>query len=200
MIPPMIAPSIPVDRISITRRCILRHPQVADAARLLAALTHPSFPPELPFAQLRTVEAVEGALLRRQERWQTGTGFNWCVDERDGGSLVGMVGLARGSHVQTWELSFLIEPSKWRQGFATEAALEALRIAFDELGAAKVEAGAAVWNAGSQAVLARLGFVFLNENPQGYSIRGRPVRTREYELRVEAWRTRTGAGSANDER
>jgi RimJ/RimL family protein N-acetyltransferase len=100
-----------------------------------------------------------------------------------------MVSINREPTPHCWSLAFWIHPTMWRQGFATEIGDEALRLAFSEFGAEKVEAGAAMWNAGSQGVLERLGFTFLAENPDGYRVQGRSIRTREYELLADTWRT-----------
>src|SRR5688500_9823400 len=111
----MISP----DRVLITSRCVLRYPQLVDARFILEVVTHPDFPKELPLAQLTTLEAIEGAINRRQQRWCAGTGLSWCVDERASGRLVGMVSLNREAKPCCWSLAFWIHPVMWRRGFAT---------------------------------------------------------------------------------
>jgi [ribosomal protein S5]-alanine N-acetyltransferase len=176
----------------MTERCALRFPELTDAAVLLEAVTDARFPKDLPFAELTTIQQMRDAIIRRQERWQSGSGFNWCVEKRADGCLIGMVGLARSKMNAVWELSYLIHPAHWQLAYATEAAHEALRIAFEELGAHTVDAGAATWNLASQHVLEKLGFMFQEENPEGYQIRSRPIRTREYSLPQGRWRSLGG--------
>jgi len=178
---------VSTDRVLMTKRCALRYPRLADAPFILDVVTHPSFPRELPFAQLTTIQAIVGAINRRHMRWHSGTALSWCVDERASGCLVGMVSISREPDPNSWNLAFWVHPANWRQGFATEFGQEALRLAFGELGAQTVEAGVAIWNTASQGVIEKLGFAFQRENPDGYQIQGRPVRTREYSISVGHW-------------
>jgi RimJ/RimL family protein N-acetyltransferase len=182
------------DRVLLTARCALRHPRMADAVGILRAVTDPSFPEELPIAQLRTLAQIEGAIERRQRRWQTGVGYSWCVELRATNSLMGMVGLVREESSDDWSLGYWIHPAHWRLGYATEVAAEAVRVGFEELGAGRILAGAALWNTASQRVLEKLGFIFDCQNPRGYEIQTRPIPTREYALERQRWRARCGSG------
>lgn len=185
---------ISIDRVLLTERCALRYPQLADAPFILQVVSDARFPRQLPLAQLTTRDKIERAIRRRHHRWQAATTFGWCVETRTRGALVGMVSIGRAAQPQTWTLAYWIHPDGWRQGYATEVATEALRVAFEDLGAEVVEAGAATWNVPSQGVLEKLGFVFHEENPDGYRIQGQPVRTCEYALSRQRWHTLRPAG------
>jgi RimJ/RimL family protein N-acetyltransferase len=185
------------DRVLLTERCALRYPRLADAPWILQVVTDARFPRQLPLAQLTTRDAIEGAIRRRHQRWQAAITFGWCVEIRSTGHLVGMVSIGRTQQPQTWSLAYWIHPDGWRRGYATEVATEALRVAFEDLGAEVVEAGAATWNVPSQGVLEKLGFAFREESPDGYRIQGQPVRTREYALARERWSTLRAAGKGS---
>ncbi len=55
------------------------------------------------------------------------------------------------------EVGWRLARSAWRHGFATEAAREALRVGFDEVGLAEVVSLTSVRNAPSRAVMERIG-------------------------------------------
>jgi RimJ/RimL family protein N-acetyltransferase len=102
------------------------------------------------------------AMLDRMEAALQAQGWGlWALERQDTGELVGLTGLA----VPTYDLPFTpcvevgwrLARSAWGRGFATEAAREALRVGFDEVGLSEVVAMTSVPNAPSRAVMERLG-------------------------------------------
>ena len=87
----------------------------------------------------------------------------WAVERRDTGAMVGFTGLAVPRHPLPFqpcvEVGWRLARSAWGHGFATEAAREALRVGFDELGLAEVVSFTTVTNTRSRAVMERLGMV-----------------------------------------
>lgn len=126
-----------------------------------------------PFAELNADPRVMEffpALLNRTESdamaerirsliAQRGFGF-WAVELKESGSFIGFVGL----HIPAAELPFspCVEIGwrlgfpYWGQGYATEAAREALRFAFAELNLPEIVSFTAVGNLRSRAVMERL--------------------------------------------
>jgi RimJ/RimL family protein N-acetyltransferase len=176
------------EQIFSTQRCLLRCPRPSDAAAILEAVTHPDFPKEVPFGQLVSLEAIDGAIRRRLERWRAGTAYEWCADECSSGQLVAMVGVRRDERTEMWALGFWVTPTRWRQGFATELGRRVLDIAFDHLSLDSMAASAAIWNVASQRVLKNLGFSFRREIPDGYRIQGKPIKTAEFDISVQQWK------------
>lgn len=171
-----------------TKRCILRCPRESDAGAILNAVSHPDFPRDVPFGQLATLEDIGGAIHRRLERWESGSAFEWCADERSTGSLIAMIGLRRGEGSSTWSLGFWVDPRRWREGFATELGGRLLAVAFEDLEAALMTASAGTWNVPSQRALLKLGFTFRRENPDGYRIQNKAIRTAEFDLTIAEWK------------
>jgi RimJ/RimL family protein N-acetyltransferase len=87
-----------------------------------------------------------------------GTGFNLLGVLRETGDVVGDVAfwLVSEEH-RTGELGFVLKPEFSGRGYATEMAAEMLRVGFDELGLHRVVGRLDARNAGSAAVLDRLG-------------------------------------------
>ena len=110
-----------------------------------------------------------------------GFGF-WAVEAPGAARLVGMVGLARprfeAHFTPCVEIGWRLARPYWGRGYATEAARECLRFAFEQLREEEVVAFTAVANARSRAVMGRLGMTrdpaddFDHPNvPDGHPIR-----------------------------
>lgn len=142
-----------------TERLILRRWQLSDRD---------------PFASLNADPEVRRhfvSTLSREEsdasvdRFEAGFDSNgyglWAVERRDTSEFIGFTGLnpmpagipGEGGVEVGWRLA----RAHWGHGFATEAALESLRFAFDELGLAHVNSITAVTNTRSRSVMERIG-------------------------------------------
>lgn len=99
-------------------------------------------------------DAIEAAM------GEQGFGF-WAVERRDTPGFLGFVGLGRprfDAHFTPcveigWRLAF----EHWGHGFATEAAREALRVGFEELGLDEIVSFTSVGNTRSSRVMEKLG-------------------------------------------
>jgi len=166
-----------------------------------------------PFAALnadaRVMEFMPGllssaesdALARRAaaEIAQLGFGF-WATELRASGAFIGFVGL----HIPSFEAPFTpcveigwrLGRTSWGNGFATEAAWECLRFAFESLALEEVVSFTVPLNRRSRAVMERLG---MRHDPRGDFDHprlpaGHPLRRHVlYRLRCEDWQ-RAGPG------
>ena len=68
------------------------------------------------------------------------------------------VGPGKGSRDDDIELGYFVEPSRWGEGIATEAAIAARDEAFDRCGIAELIGRCRVENVASARVLAKVGF------------------------------------------
>ena len=85
----------------------------------------------------------------------------WALERQDTGEVIGFTGLAVPGHDLPFqpcvEVGWRLGIPAWGRGFATEAAREALRVGFDEVGLAEVVSFTSVLNTPSRAVMERLG-------------------------------------------
>jgi RimJ/RimL family protein N-acetyltransferase len=127
-----------------------------------------------PFAQLnadpRVMEYFPSTLTKAEsdalaQRFaapiaQRGWGF-WAVERKSDESFIGFVGLNVPSaplpFAPCTEVGWRLAADAWGQGFATEAAREALRVGFDVLGLAEIVSFTTLGNRRSRAVMERLG-------------------------------------------
>jgi len=110
---------------------------------------------------LRTADDARATLedlIRHWERWGFGP---WTVLAGDG-APIGYVGLRHadvGGRPEV-ELMWFLDPDAWGNGYATEMAREALRVAFEVLELDAVVAQTVDVNAASRAVMERLGMTY----------------------------------------
>jgi RimJ/RimL family protein N-acetyltransferase len=102
------------------------------------------------------------ALGRRMQAEIAARGWGWwALESRAGGEFLGCVGLAvpafEARFTPCVEVGWRLARAHWGQGYATEAARECLRFAFESLTLPEVVSFTAAVNARSQAVMRRLG-------------------------------------------
>jgi len=104
----------------------------------------------------QTEKTVRACILAAERR---GIG-QWTIHEGDSAVLSGFCGFRLSEDTGEAELLYGLTPARWRHGFATEAAEEALRYAFDGDLIAYVAARTNERNTTSEAVMRRLGMAF----------------------------------------
>jgi RimJ/RimL family protein N-acetyltransferase len=113
-----------------------------------------------------SVEEVRERLEQILEWNRSGWGL-WALDERQGGRLVGTVGLfplaREGPEI---ELAYHVVPSRWGRGYATEAGAALLDASWRETDLDHVVAVAFEENRASRRVMEKLGMTY--EGPARY--------------------------------
>jgi RimJ/RimL family protein N-acetyltransferase len=119
-----------------------------------------------------------------------GSGLNLLGVLRDTGDVVGDVALWLVSEEhRTGEVGFVLKPEFTGHGYATEMAAEMLRVGFDEVGLHRVVGRLDARNAGSAAVLERLGMrreALLVDNEW---VKGEWTSELDYALLADEWAT-----------
>ncbi|KQO47362.1 MULTISPECIES: GNAT family N-acetyltransferase [unclassified Frigoribacterium] len=144
-----------------TDRLLLRRWRESDREPFAALNADPEVMRYFPATRTR---AESDAMVDRLDAAIEADGFGlWAVERRDSATFVGFVGLSRPTFdpalVGQVEIGWRLAREAWGQGFATEAAREAVRFAFDPSGAdlpALISFTAAV-NEPSRRVMRRLG-------------------------------------------
>lgn len=93
------------------------------------------------------------------EKWIDLTGKSlgvWCAEEKSSGEFIGWF-MLQMTGFEFPELGFMICPTKWNQGYATEVSSELIRYGLKDLGFAKILAATLQENTASQAVLKKVG-------------------------------------------
>ncbi|HSG42235.1 MAG TPA: GNAT family N-acetyltransferase, partial [Anaerolineales bacterium] len=174
--------SFPVSTILKTKRLFLRFPKLEDAAQIFFAVKSQQFPEQLPLKEMRSENEIKVFLWRLQEGWKTGQVFSWIVEDHGARNVLGQMTLSKLEGDNLWAMAYWIHPGHWLKGYATEGAERLLAFGFEEICAEKIWAGAGEWNVGSCRVLKKIGMKFIGNNPKGYSSKGKPIATQEYEM------------------
>ncbi|SEG85218.1 ribosomal-protein-alanine N-acetyltransferase [Nonomuraea solani] len=145
-----------------TERLIMRRWRDEDRAPFAALNADPEVMRHFP--NLLTREQSD-AMVARIERDFEARGYGlWALEERGSGRFLGFTGLV----LQTFDAPFLpaveigwrLERSAWGQGYATEAARQALAFGFGEAGLSEIISMTAVGNVRSRAVMERIGMTY----------------------------------------
>jgi len=121
---------------------------------------------------------------------------NWAAARRDSGDFIGFVGLSVPRRALRFspcvEIGWRLARAHWGLGFATEAALGALRVGFEQLSLPEIVSFTALGNRRSRAVMERIGMQDASEDfdHPGVSV-GHPLRRHcLYRLSRAAWAAR----------
>jgi RimJ/RimL family protein N-acetyltransferase len=176
-----------------TSRLRLRQWRASDLERFAALNADPLV---MEFMPARLSSAESDALARRAEAEiaRQGWGF-WATEVRESGAFIGFVGLHTPSFEAPFtpcvEIGWRLERASWGSGFATEAARECLRFAFESLALEEVVSFTVPLNRRSRAVMERLGMChdvagdFDHPRlPAGHPLRRHVL----YRMRREDWR------------
>jgi RimJ/RimL family protein N-acetyltransferase len=177
----------------LTARLVLRPWQERDRAAF-AGLNADSrvmrhFPAPLTRAQSDALlDRIQGRL------GQDGYGF-WALELRGTGELIGFTGLGRPAWTAPFtpcvEVGWRLAHSAWGAGYATEAALEAVRIGFEQVGLSEIVSFTVPTNGRSRAVMRRLGMTHDEADDFAHPALpvGHPMRPHVlYRLRRDRWR------------
>ncbi len=99
-------------------------------------------------------------LVGKLEHWER-YGFGmWLLRDRQTGAVVGRGGLQHTfvAGCDEVEVGWAITPARWGQGLATELALAAVRVAFDDLGLGEIVAFTLPTNIASRRVMEKSAF------------------------------------------
>jgi RimJ/RimL family protein N-acetyltransferase len=115
------------------------------------------------FPRLLTRTDSDAFVDRIAAHWsECGWGL-WALERRDTGEFIGFTGLwpvrFEAAFESRIEVGWRLAVAHWGHGFATEAALAAVRFGFDVLGCSDIASFTAVGNKRSRVVMERIGMV-----------------------------------------
>ena len=149
-----------------TERLVLRPFVASDVAAYAAIRARPEVVAMLPGGPEAAARAAADAerLVSAWSEARTAGAAPWAVEAREGGRLLGHLGLRPLPELGgETELLYMLDSAVWGRGLATEGAAAALRAAFGPLGLRRVIALARPENAASVAVMRKLGMRFEGE-------------------------------------
>lgn len=181
-------PNAPNQECLETERLLLRPPErrdIATLAVLFADYDVSKMTARIPHPYRR---ADAEAFLSRASGARASGGHVFVIGRKPDSYCLGTAGLDR--HEGGLHLGYALGKFYWGQGYATEAAGELVRFAFEELKEPRVVASYALDNPASASVLAKLGFVEIGDEEIPSAARHCVVPCRVTELTREAFLNR----------
>jgi RimJ/RimL family protein N-acetyltransferase len=193
-----VGPTGPASEPLHTQRLILRRWRESDRdpfARLNAD------PEVMRFFTAPLTRQESDAFVDRIEARFEERGYGlWAVERRDDGAFLGFTGLAyqqfEAPFTPCVEVGWRYDRFAWNQGYATEAAREALRFGFEVVGLDEIVSFTAQIHGASQRVMERIGMHRDPADDFDYPNRpaGSPLRRHVlYRLRRSEWQSTTPA-------
>jgi RimJ/RimL family protein N-acetyltransferase len=105
------------------------------------------------------LEKVERFIVSQQAHWDRYACGNWGIAPAASGELAGWAGLQFLPETGETEVGYLLDPSAWGKGYATQAARASLRYGFETLHLAEIIALVHPENIASLRVAAKCGLV-----------------------------------------
>ncbi len=134
------------------------------------------------FGKVQTPEQSRARLDRWLQMWQE-HGIGFWIFQNPGRAVVGHGGLFPSPRESGQvEVGYVVKPTYWGRGFATEITKASLRIGFESLGLRRVIGIAQSVNASSRRVMEKCGMIFEAELPSPDGVAG--VR---YAITSEMW-------------
>ena len=111
-----------------------------------------------------------------QSRYRAGDFYDWAITRRDSGKMIGTCGFTRiNGEANSAEVGYVINPSFWGCGLATEAVAAIVRFGFEELHLHRIEARYMVGNDRSRRVMEKLGMKFEGISRDSLHVKGKYV-------------------------
>jgi [ribosomal protein S5]-alanine N-acetyltransferase len=113
--------------------------------------------------RVMTDEEYQRFLRVKLEQIRLKTGYHWAVRLKDGGDFIGAVNLNPIAGTQRLQIGCQLKRQYWGQGFASELTRSVLEFAMNEAGLKEVYGVFEKENIVSRRLLARLGFVWMED-------------------------------------
>ena len=144
-----------------TDRLILRWMSTDDARFILGLLNEPSWLYFIGDRGVRTIEDAQAYILKGPVEMYARLGFGlYVVELKEGGSPIGICGLAKRDFLDDVDVGFAFLPQYWRQGYAYESASAVMAYGQGVVGLKRIVAITNSDNHRSARLLEKLGLRF----------------------------------------
>ena len=144
-----------------TERLVLRVRTVADAEAIFDFVSRPEVSYPAGLLPVKTLEDeiyyLEHILPERSKKNNLPEGYGIVVKGTD--MVIGSIGFNHRHEDDVLEIGYILHPDYWGRGYVPEAARALIDLAFKELGLHKIELSCFGYNAQSQRVAEKLGFI-----------------------------------------
>lgn len=171
-----------------TERLVLRKLSRDDADHVWSAAHTPGFTDGMTWDPPKDHAEIHAFTDKALQDWESGENLLWTIETKDG-EFIGRINLRQDKVLpgNAWTFGYWVHPSQQRKGYATEAAKEVARFAFEQMGAGVLVTSHADWNDISGKVMQKIGMKHVGFTLDRVKKKGEPVRTSEYRLEKNDW-------------
>ena len=156
-----------------TERLVLRRMKPSDYKDMYEYSCRPEVTRYLLWCEHESLEQTYGYLESINQCYKRGEYYDWAVTLADSGKMIGTCGFTSFDFENDRvEVGYVLNPTYWGKGIATEAVSAAIEFAFIELGANRVEAKFIEGNNASLRVTQKCGMTFEGYHKKYMKIKG----------------------------
>jgi ribosomal-protein-alanine N-acetyltransferase len=144
----------------VTPRLLMRPLAFGDLADLQALYSEPEVMKYIPPFRALNFEETNESLAKMISNFEESGYGEFAVFERKEKRFIGRCGLQPLENTMLIQLDYLLTPSAWGKGYATEVSMEILRSAFNDWGLEKIIAVCDERNTKSIKILKKIGMEF----------------------------------------
>lgn len=144
-----------------TDRLILRKMLVRDAEDMFDYARRADVTKYLTWSPHPSADYTREYLEYVATRYAAGEFFDWALEERSSGRMVGTCGFTRFDyHADCGEVGYVLNPAVWGHGYATEGLRAVMKFGFEQLRLHRIEARYIDGNTASRHVMERVGMTY----------------------------------------
>ncbi|MEL6986676.1 MAG: GNAT family N-acetyltransferase, partial [Bacteroidota bacterium] len=163
---------VPLSLVLETERFKLRAPKLADVPFIFSATRHEGFNDGMPWGPPDSIDELLPNVQKALDVWEANTAFSFTIVEKQEDDLIGRISIRSTKETNRWNVGFFTHPLQQKKGVMSEVLAEVVQFGFTSLNAQVIEALYAIWNVGSERVLHKNGFKFVEFIEEGFRKNG----------------------------
>lgn len=142
------------------------------------------------FKPHRDISDSVASVEKNLRRYETGRNYRWVIDAQ-GEGLIGVIDLLGFDEGRSaCSFAYMLAEDFWGKGYGTEALEAVLEFAFRKMEMETIEADHFAENAGSGAVMRKVGMIYQGTVPGKYEKDGTVYDAPQYAITREQWLSR----------
>ncbi len=174
-----------------TSRLVLTPAVTGDAEALFPHLSNPEISKDMAWTPHGSIAETLLFLESVQRSRESGSARHWTIrHEGEAVGLFSLIDIRRQHRAITYdraELAYWLAPEFQRRGIMSEAGIEVIRFAFEDLGLENLVVAHHVGNAASEGLIKRLGFVYSHREDRAFRKAGSWIDCLHYRLTRPVW-------------
>ncbi len=158
-----------------TERLLLRKIKIIDAQDMYDYASRPEVTRYLLWYEHPDLAFTKRYIAYLDTQYRAGEFYDFAIIDRESKKMIGTCGFTRlDGEKNAGEIGYVLHPSFWGKGYATEAVEAIIRFGFEKLGLRRIEGRYMANNTASRRVMEKCGMRLEGVYPDLMVIKGRP--------------------------